>query len=474
MIRSGLALFGSNIGLAGLKFLRNVILARLLTVGDFGTANTFAVVFALVEMVAYLGIDRLMVQDREGDTPHMQSVLQSVQVIRGLLLSFLLFVTAQPLADIMGVPEIGWGFQVMSALPLIQGFGHLDIVRQERALRFGPFIKIAMASEFTAVLALFPLYFVFGDYRIALWTLVFQQCIKTGMTHAMSSRPYRLGWDWAIFHRVLAFGWPLFVASVMLFLVFQGDRIVIANRLGAEALGQFSVVFMLALMSANILMQSVQKLLLPKLAAVQDNEPAFVRLAWVTTELGMAIGLLVVVGFSLLGTDLVLLLFGAKYAQALDILVWLALVQGIRLAKTGVSVVAMARGETKNMFMGNLPRVLSFPLVWYALGHGYGLVFVVVSAVICEIMGLLLSLWILRSWLRIPLDGLRGPFLWWSLALGAFALDTWLRPPQPVLFGNFHWAQIGLVALSLAAFWGMGGLRRWVMARGRGLSARPA
>lgn len=472
MIRSAAALLGSNLSIAVLKFLRNIILARMLTVSDYGTANTFAVIFALIEMIGYLGLDRLLVQDKAGDSPRMQAVLQAVQVVRGIALALLLFATAQPLADVMGVPEVGWGFQVMAALPLIQGFWHLDMARAERSYRFGPVIRVTLGSELGALLAILPMYYIFGDYRVALWTLVFQQVLRCTISHATATRPYRLAWDWAIFRRAMSFGWPLFLAAMMLFIVFQGDRVIIANRLGTEALGQFSVVFMLTLTASNILMQSVQRLLLPRLSAVQDQEHAFVRLAHVTTELGMATGVLVALGFSLFGNDIVLLLFGTKYAEALDILVWLAIVQGIRLAKTGVSVVALARGETKNMFLGNVPRVLMFPFVWYALDHGYGLVFVVVTAVIGELMGLALALWILRSWLHIPLRKLTGPFLWWSLALGALALDTWLLPPEPVVFGNFNWTQVLLVALAIGAFLGMTGLRGWVSGRWR--ARRPA
>ena len=94
MIRSAIAVLGSNMGIAVLKFLRNIALARMLTVSDYGTANTFAVIFALIEMIGYLGLDRLLVQDKNGDTPRMQAVLQAVQVVRGILLALLLFLTA--------------------------------------------------------------------------------------------------------------------------------------------------------------------------------------------------------------------------------------------------------------------------------------------------------------------------------------------------------------------------------------------
>ena len=66
MIGAAMALLGGNLGVALLKFARNILVARLLSVENFGIAATFAIVFGFIEMLAFLGLDRFLIQTRNG------------------------------------------------------------------------------------------------------------------------------------------------------------------------------------------------------------------------------------------------------------------------------------------------------------------------------------------------------------------------------------------------------------------------
>ena len=55
MLKTATVLLGSNVSVAVLKMLRNVLLARLLSVENYGIASTFAVVFALSRRSAISG-----------------------------------------------------------------------------------------------------------------------------------------------------------------------------------------------------------------------------------------------------------------------------------------------------------------------------------------------------------------------------------------------------------------------------------
>jgi O-antigen/teichoic acid export membrane protein len=54
-------LAGGRASIAALNFTRNILLARLVTVEDYGIASTFIVAIALVEMFGDLALDRLVV-----------------------------------------------------------------------------------------------------------------------------------------------------------------------------------------------------------------------------------------------------------------------------------------------------------------------------------------------------------------------------------------------------------------------------
>ena len=163
-----------------------------------------------------------------------------------------------------------------------------------------------------------------------------------------------------------------------------------------------------------------------------------------------------------------LILFGHKYDAALVPLIWLGVMQAVRIAKSGASVVALARGETWNPTVANLARVLTLPLAFLAVSHGAGLLAVIWIAIAGESLGLIVAFHLLRRLIRLPLRGLGVPFLLWGLCLGAICVYTVVYSPRPEIFGNFHSAQLILVAALLAAFLGMSDLRNYLLTRLRG------
>ena len=468
MIKAATALLGGNLGVAILKFARNILVARLLSVENFGIASTFAIIFGFIEMLGFLGLDRFLIQTRDEALERVQATLHTLQALRGVLVAAVLFLTAGPLAAVMDVPQVAWAFQVMALLPLMQGLMHLDIARAQRDMRFGPFVKISLGADFLGLLSIWPLHLVFGDYRIVLGALLAQQILIVLFSHMVSERRYRLGWDRGLVLRALGFGWPLLLNALLMFGIFQGDRIIVANRLGPVDLGLFSLAFMLTLMPTGILNQTVNRLFLPRLAPLQDDPAAFDRLARVVVQVGLAAGLAVAVGFSLFGADLVLIVFGAKYAGALGVLVWLAVMQAVRSAKTGVSIVALARGETRSPMVANVIRVLLLPVAWLAVGQGAGMGTVVGIAILGEAIGLVVALGLLRSWLGVPVRPLIPSVLAWGLVLLLIGADMALHPPRPEVLANFHPFQALILVAAAAAVLGMTDLRLWVA---RGLRA---
>ena len=467
MIRTAGTLLGSNLGIAALKFIRNILLARLLGIDDFGIASTFAIVFAMFEMVGFLGLDRLLVQARDGNEPRVQATLHTMQVLRGAFMALAQFALAGPLAHVMGVPDVAWAFRVMALIPLVQGFVHLDMTRLQRDMRFGLFIKANIGAELAGVLAIYPMFLVFGDYRVALWTILLQQIMATLLSHTVAERRFSLGFERDIFMRALSFGWPLLLNAILMFGIFQGDRIVVANRLGVAELGLFSLAFMLTFMPTNILAQTINRLFLPKLARLQDDPPEFQRLAVMAVEAGLVVGLAVAAGFAIFGADMVKIVFGSKYDAALGLLVWLAVMQAVRIAKMGVSLVAVARAETRSPIIANGVRVLFLPVAWLALSWGADLRAVAWIAILGEGLGLMVSFHLLRSWLGVPVRPFLRPVLIWTAVLLLICVDTALNPPSQDVLRDFHWLQALVVFACGVAFFSMSGLRSWIIGRMR-------
>ena len=444
---------------------RNLLVARLIAVEDYGIAATFAVAMAAVEMASQLGLQQMIVQAREGDDPKFQAALQGFQVLRGVIAGIALFVFADAVAIFLKIPDVAWAYQVMALVPVLNALQHFDIHRFNRDMRFLPLVLTSAVPALVSLLAIWPLAAWMNDYRVMLYALVLQAVMAFVTSHLVAERPYRMTLDRAIIGQALSFGWPLLVNGVLLFAVFQGDKIIVGRELGMAPLAFFGMGVTLTLTPTLVMAKSAQNLFLPNLshaAIVRDTAPAeFAQLSQAMIQAAILNGALVVVVILLFGPWLIATVLGAKYAPLLPILVLFGVQQGLRVLKTGPNVIALACGNTTNAMLSNLIRVLSLPVAWWAVAHqDGGLVTLLVIAICAEVLGFLVAVTQVK-W-RFALSVRRSlPALGIGAAImGAAATTTFSNAPMVV--SAAYWASPVLLAVLCVA---VPDLRRFIFAK---------
>lgn len=429
-------------------FARNVIVARLISVEDFGIAATFSILFAVIEMVANLSEVKLVVQDKDGDTVEFTNTLHSVQVIRGILSAGLMLAVAVPYANFVKTPELLWAYLCLAVIPLARGFFHLDVYRMQRRMQFMPFaINQVLAPVLGLVIALL-VWTVQADYQVMLWAIIGQQIVSTLLSHLWAERPYGLSWNMEYVRRTLRFGLPLLGNGLVLLIITNGERMIVANQLDLVILGWFSAAVMLATAPTRILISTTNSIFLPKLSPLPQDGQAFRNMSVLAIEISLYVGLIAAVAIALLGPPFLVLLFGAKYAPGLEVLVLLGAGQAVRIARGGPNVVAMAGGHTSAVFYAGILRALSLPVAYWALIQGYGLSMAVLIALAFECLALAYVLWMVRHRQHIPLLRLASALAAFGVILAMVVGDLYMNPPTQDLPGNFHAFQLVILLAS--------------------------
>jgi len=75
MLRTAFVILSGNAATSLLLLVRNLVIARLISVEDYGIAATFGIVMALIEMASYLGMQQQIVQSKDGEDPRFQASL---------------------------------------------------------------------------------------------------------------------------------------------------------------------------------------------------------------------------------------------------------------------------------------------------------------------------------------------------------------------------------------------------------------
>ncbi|MEE9391681.1 MAG: oligosaccharide flippase family protein, partial [Planctomycetota bacterium] len=315
--------------MTGSRFLRNLLVARVIAPEDFGIGATFALMAALLNSVSELGLDRKIIQDADGDDPRMQNTVHSMFLLRGVLMSLLMLALAPHAARLFGAADIAWAFRAVAILPMLRSFRHTDVVRFQRKLRFGPVQASEVIAHISVTLVAWPLAKFLGDFSALLWLAIMEAALATAFTHVFAERSYRLGWDVNRVRALIKFGWPLWLNGFLFFAIAQGDRAIVGSHVGLHALGIFAIAAGLARIPMTTAAGIAGQLLLPLMAEVQSNQKKFERRFELVTQLLWLIVGVLFVGIPIAGESLVRFLYGHDYAGAGIIAAWLAAVYGL-------------------------------------------------------------------------------------------------------------------------------------------------
>lgn len=435
------------------SFVRSVILARLISPEDFGIAATFAMTFSLLEMVSNLSVQSLLVQAPDGDAPRFQATGHLLLVFRGLLNAALLLVLALPLSSLFGVPQAWWAFCWIAAIPLLRGFSHLDLCRYQRNMRFAPQVVVDIVSSFLVTLLAWPIAARLRDYSAMLWLLLLQSAVQAIGSHIVAERRYVWTWDQDYARRFISFGWPLLVNGLLMYGILQGDRFIIgaSGRLFPNSvynladLGIYSVAFSLTMAPSTLFTNMASALFLPVLARVQTEPEQFER-RYKACVLTLALaGAMIAIPFIVVGSWIVPLIFGSKYAAAGAFIGWLGAMWGVRVFRTGPTQAALALGDSRNSMIANIARSTALIGVLVSAATGRGLTSIAVCGLLGEVLATGVCLWRLSVKHHVPMKLSLTPFSVCSIAIAlALVFDL----------GAFGWmisTLIGVVILIACA-----------------------
>jgi Membrane protein involved in the export of O-antigen and teichoic acid len=404
MLRTALLIVTGNASASALLLARNLLLARLIPVADYGVAATFAMIMAVIEMTSTLGLQQQIVQSKRGDEPDFQAALQGFQLLRGGLGALALLVLAGPIAQFLSIPQAASAYRWLALVPLFNALQHFDTHRAQRAGRYRPLILTGTLPALVAFIAVWPLALIFNDWRAALWAILLYAALGALTSHFVAERPYRPRLDGPVMRESLRFGMPLLANAALMYLVFQGDKIIVGRLAGMEELAIFAMGMTLTLTPSLIGAKSVQNLFLPKLSSAHGRDDAAEHrwFAAATFEGMFLTGSTLLLGTLLVGPIVVVAVLGEKYASLLPLLIPFALLNTIRAIKNGPSTVALSAGQTDNGLWGNVPRIAVLPLSYWALVQTGSMLPVIWLGIIGELAGLALALWRLSKVMALP------------------------------------------------------------------------
>ncbi|MFL5253111.1 MAG: oligosaccharide flippase family protein [Rhodopila sp.] len=346
------------------QFARTLILARLLGASEFGLVASVNTLYAVVDMVSFIGIDRYIIFSPQGGDPEALGAAHNLSLLRGVVSAALILALALPTAALVGARDHASGFSVLAIVPLLRGATHLGIIRIQRSGCFWPAAAAEAFGSLAGLIATVAAALLTRDFTALLWGLGIQAAVAVLLSHVLSfGTAYRCSFSSGHFRAALSFGLPLMGNGLALAAAFQLDRMVIGAWLGVVELGIYGLSMAIIVQPISLLMRLANTAWQPRLSAAwhQDKSGLFPSLVAHIGRFGAALGAAGAAIAVCIGSPFVQLAFGDGYFASDTFFFIMASVILARLCRGALNLLGLAIGRTSDLMLSNLAGAIALP-----------------------------------------------------------------------------------------------------------------
>lgn len=434
------ALIGSFWTFAGFgsgQFIRlvgNVILTRLLIPEFFGV---MAVVNSLKMGFLFLsdfGVKQSLVHSKKGDDPVALNTAWTIEVIRGFCLGILCCLCAVPAVQVYGNENFYWLMPIVGLATFIQSCQSTAIIGLRRKINVGKEVAFEIFIQVFSLSIMIGWAVVSPTLLSLAVGLVAGATVRTvGSYLFFSDKRNKFMLDRKAISEIFAFGKWLFVATTLVFLAEQGDRLILGKLLPLEVLGVYSVALGLAALPRRVVKKLGNQVIFPVISRKSELSREKLR----TEVLRQRQKLLVLFGLMLLplivgGDAIISWMYDPRYAAAEWMLPILSLGVWFSVLFTTSNFCLMGVGKPVYGALGNGLRFLTISIglfVGYHYGGILGTIIVVAISDIPAYIGIQVGLF--RENLSFLLQDFTSTFLFASTVAVLLMLRAWLGLGSP-------------------------------------------
>jgi lipopolysaccharide exporter len=336
--------------------LTSMVLARNLTSSDYGVVGFAGIIIGFLGRFSDMGVGSAAVR-----RPVLEATDLHTAFTLKLILSFGAFVVALLVAPfarhLFDHPAVGNVIRILALTFLVSTVGFVPQILLMREMNYRALVIPGVTGAAVQCVLAVTLVLCGWSY----WAVVIASvgaALTTGIAIQLTRRTsIRFRFDWTDAQEYLRFGVPLFGTGVLIFLIFNLDNFLVGTSMGSAKLGYYALAFTWGSFICGFLNDTVNSVLMPSLAVIQ-NDPVAMR-RWYLKTIDLAALIAVAVNTSLfVNVHYFLLTFlgrgTPKWIPAERALQILCIYGVLRVVTEVLGPCLIARGETKVMWRANL------------------------------------------------------------------------------------------------------------------------
>ena len=334
MIRGTIWSVAMRWSIKGLGLISTVILARILSPGDYGIVAMAMLVVGLAEVLVDFGSDTALLRQKSITKADINSAW-SLRIIQGVIVSAMLAVSA-PLAGLyFNEPRVVWVIWVFAICVLVSSFGNIGATLARKELNFGFEFRLTVISKLLGVVITIVAAYLIKDYRALVIGVASGYIVGLLLSYLM--HPYRPGWCISEFGSMWSFSKWLLVSGIGYFAARKVDEILAGRVGGADGMGVYTVGADIGQLPTAEIGPPINRTLLPTLSTLHDEpermRSAVLKTVGVVSTLTLPLG----VGMAFVAEPVALLLLGEKWRAAIPFIAIFAIGGAIRVSAGALS-----------------------------------------------------------------------------------------------------------------------------------------
>jgi O-antigen/teichoic acid export membrane protein len=317
-IRGGAAtLLGQGVGML-LQIGTTLILARLLSPTDYGLQSMVFTLTAFFSLFKDAGLSVATVQ-RETLTHEQISALFWINIALGAFLTIIVAASSPFLAAFYKESRLVWITLASASIFLFNSLSVQHKALLDRSMRFGTTAKIGMLSATVgSVIAVGMAATGFGYWALICQNISLPIVDTVAVWIAMPwlpGRPRRT----AELRSMVRFGGTVTLNSLVVYVAYNIEKILLGRFWGASPLGLYTRAYQLATLPVQQLIGAVHGVAFSALSRLQGEAKRLQRAYLKSQSIIVALAIPVVIASALFAREIVLVMLGSKWIEAIPV-----------------------------------------------------------------------------------------------------------------------------------------------------------
>jgi PST family polysaccharide transporter len=296
-----------------LPLLRNIALTRLIAPDQVGLVFSLTIVISAVEVATDFGLPIYAVRKRPSTSVvEAMKTVQTLALVRSSIIALILVGIAPLVARAFHAPEASGVYALLALVAVLRGFENLGVKEAMREYVFWREAVVIAGSQLVSVGVTIGAASVSPVFTCVLWGMIAGAFTSLILSHLLSPRAYRVGWNSIAAAEAVKFGSPLVVHGTA-FTLNLSDRLLIGALLGPVPLAVYSVAYGSAMLPRGILAKFLTTIIIPVFVRADARQELNTQLLDTWAVSLSLIGFYCGLSLCLFGNEAISFIFGSSY-----------------------------------------------------------------------------------------------------------------------------------------------------------------